>query len=166
MKINSENDFNHANSELPKIDVSSEIFSPDSSSSESLIYKGKIDFNFLFNSQEIIFFPKNENEDIYEDEEEVQILSKTVSIINESIQITIDEKYYNDNECDEILNILKKKNVYSTKNKRHIPVCFTMNKPKEMSLAGRIWVNNTQKSIMASTQNTIQISSLVSCSKK
>lgn len=166
MKINSENDSNHANLDLAKTDVSSEIFSPHSSSSGSPINKGKNDFNFLFNSQDIIFFPKNENEDIFEDEEEVQVLSKTVSIINESIQITIDENYYNDNECDEILNILKKKPVYSTKNQRHVPVCFNMNKPKKISLAGRILVNNTQKSIMSSTQNSTQISSVVSCSKK
>ena len=65
MKINSENDSNHANLDLAKTDVSSEIFSPHSSSSGSPINKGKNDFNFLFNSQDIIFFPKNENEDIF-----------------------------------------------------------------------------------------------------
>ena len=51
MKINSQNDSNHANLDLAKTDVSSEIFSPHSSSSGSPINKGKNDFNFLFNSR-------------------------------------------------------------------------------------------------------------------
>ena len=124
-----------------------EVFSPESSLSPSCNTKST-QFNFTFKNNDIQY------KDFIAfsfDECDESLFTEAIEIMNESIQISIDI----DDDCDELLTILTRKPI-STK-ARTIP-------SKKKSLVGRVLVNNTQNT-MASTQNSTQMNSLVSCSK-
>lgn len=144
--------------------IESELFFPESSPNPISNSKQiKHEYNFVFTPNEIqyksfISYPF--------DNEDITLFKSAIETMNESIQITKDEDCIIDSDCNELFSLLKRK-PYSTK-ARTIPGFNSVNKPKKMSLAGRVLVNNTQNknSTLANTQNSTQMNSIVDNSKK
>ena len=144
--------------------IESEAFSPESSLTPICNSRQiKHEYNFVFTPNEIQY--KSFISYSFDDEE-FALFKSAIETMNESIQITIDENCIIDSDCDELLSILKRK-PFSTK-ARTIPGFASVNKPKKMSLVGRVLVNNTQNknSTLANTQNSTQMNSIVNNSKK
>ena len=144
--------------------IESDTFFPESSLNPLSNSKQiKPEYNFVFTPNEIQY--KSFISYSFDDEE-FALFKSAIETMNESIQITIDENCIIDSDCDELLSILKRKPL-STK-ARTIPGFASVNKPKKMSLVGRVLVNNTQNknSTLANTQNSTQMNSIVNNSKK